>query len=93
MTTTFKGRPQAREKVRKMNARSKRVLDAVQKNVKDNVDVLNQLTDGVLADDANPTASDLMTDWFAASALFWGNAIDMFHEVVNTCLDKDPQSS
>jgi hypothetical protein len=93
MTTKFSGRARASGQIKKMNARTKRVLDAVQKNMKDNVDVLDQLSDGFLADDAAPTASDCVIDWFAASALLWGNALDMYHEVVNTCLDKESSSS
>lgn len=89
----FTGRTKVREHFKKANDKTKRVLEAVQKNVSSNVEVLNTLTDGLLAEDSEHSLHDCVTDWCAASVACWGNAIDLFHEVVKTCLpEKDPSS-
>ena len=85
------GRARARARMKQANEKTKRVLEAVRKNVSDNVEVLNELSDGFLADDSDHTVSDCATDLVAASVACWGNAFELYHEVVKTCLpDKDP---
>jgi len=88
------GRARAREHIKRANDKTKRVLEAVRKNVNDNVDVLNDLSEGFLADDSDHTLSDCATDLVAATVACWGNAFDLYHEVVKTCLPdkKDPST-
>ena len=93
MTKGSPGRARARAQMRQANDKTKRILEAVKKNVSDNVQVLNDLTDGFLADDDHDL-EDCAKDLVAATVSYWGNAFDLYHEVVKACLpEEDPSSS
>jgi hypothetical protein len=90
---TVEARIRARAQVRQANEKAKRIFEAVKKNVSSNVDVINEMTDGFLADDDHDI-DDCAKDMFAATVACWGNTCDMWHEVVKACLpEKDPSSS
>jgi hypothetical protein len=94
MTKGSTARARARAQMRQANDKTKRILEAVRKNVSDNVQVMNEITDGFLSDDDHDL-NDCAKDLVAATVAYWGNACDLYHEVVKACLpeDEDPSSS
>ena len=93
MGINAQGRARARAQLRDANDKTKRILDAIKKNVSDNAQVINEMTDGFLTDDDHDI-HDCAKDLFAASVTCWSNTCEMWHEVVKACLpEKDPSSS
>lgn len=88
-----KARARARGHLGKMNEKTKEFFKALKKNVDSNIEVLDDLTTSLLAEDAEHTHHDCATDICAATVAWWGNAMDFFHDVAKTCLpdpEKDP---
>ena len=85
-----KARARARGQIGKLNEKTKAFFTAIKQNVDSNIAVLDDLTTSLLADEC-PDNHSCATDVCAATVAFWGNAMDLFNSVVNTCLtDQDP---
>jgi hypothetical protein len=81
------GRSRARDQIRKTNEKTKEILEAVKRNVDRNINVLDDLTDSLLAEGSEHSQQDCAVELCAATVACWGNAMDLFHDVMKTCLD------
>jgi hypothetical protein len=85
-----KARARARGQIGKINKKTKAFFAAIKQNVDSNIAVLDDLTSSLLADERQDN-HDCATDLCAATVAWWGNAMDLFHNVVSSCLpDQDP---
>jgi hypothetical protein len=80
----------ARVHVKNLNGKAKRVLEALQANVNHNVDLINELTEDCLSEDADNSIGGYAKKMLVAYIACWSGACDLFHEVANTCLPGDP---
>jgi hypothetical protein len=78
-------RRRARERIRDARARGQRMADAWQAIADRKLTEIDELADGMLAEDQS-TGSGRASDLFSAWVGCWADAIDLLHAACDTCL-------